>query len=48
MLWDDLTVKEHLLFYARIKGISAHKEDEYVSAAIHDVMLESFVHFEAR
>jgi ABC-type multidrug transport system ATPase subunit len=32
-------VKEHLLFYARIKGIEPEEEDSYVSKAIKDVQL---------
>jgi len=32
ILWNDLTVEEHLLFYARLKGISKRQEE----SAIHD------------
>lgn len=28
VLWNDLTVEEHLYFYARLKGIPPHREDE--------------------
>ena len=38
ILWDDLTVLEHCLFYARIKGIPA--KDELVAAK--KVCLEPF------
>ncbi|CAG8546687.1 16969_t:CDS:10 [Funneliformis caledonium] len=42
ILWDDLTVLEHCLFYARIKGIPA--KDELVAAkqALKQVRLEDF------
>ena len=39
VLWDDLTVEEHLLFYARVKGIAPNEEVEYVKKAIADVHL---------
>lgn len=42
VLWDQLTVREHLLFYARIKGIPPHREDEMVSKAMSDVLLSKF------
>ena len=40
-----MTIREHLLFYARIKGVPPHQEDEYVNRAIKDVLLERFVDF---
>lgn len=30
VLWDSLTVREHLLFYARLKGVPARAEDSHV------------------
>jgi ABC-type multidrug transport system ATPase subunit len=39
ILWDDLTVAEHLLFYARLRGISAEKELDAVDKAIKSVDL---------
>lgn len=30
ILWDELTVEEHLYFYARLRGISKHKEKQKV------------------
>jgi len=37
VLWDILTVDEHLLFYARIKGISPQDEEALVTKALKDV-----------
>lgn len=37
--WDDLTVEEHVLFYARMKGIPAKREKEAVRASIEAVKL---------
>ncbi|RIA92292.1 P-loop containing nucleoside triphosphate hydrolase protein [Glomus cerebriforme] len=42
ILWSDLTVLEHCLFYARIKGIPAKKEFEVAIKALKQVRLESF------
>ncbi len=42
ILWGDLTVLEHCLFYARIKGIPAKDELETVNKAIKQVELESY------
>jgi ABC-type multidrug transport system ATPase subunit len=30
VLWDTLTVQEHLLFYSRLKGIHPHVESDHV------------------
>jgi len=38
-LWENLTVEEHLLFYARIKGIPPEKEHEMVNKVLRDVHL---------
>ncbi|CAG8568180.1 5409_t:CDS:10 [Diversispora eburnea] len=42
ILWDDLTVVEHLLFYARLKGIPASDEKLAVQVALQQVRLEPF------
>jgi ABC-type multidrug transport system ATPase subunit len=42
ILWDDLTVLEHCLFYSRVKGISAKNELETAKKAIEQVCLEQF------
>lgn len=42
ILWNDLTVKEHLLFYARLKGIPKQQEQEAVKESLSNVGLEKF------
>jgi ABC-type multidrug transport system ATPase subunit len=42
ILWPDLTVLEHLLFYARLKGISPSEENESVNRAMSEVYLTKF------
>ncbi|CAG8641009.1 16181_t:CDS:2 [Dentiscutata erythropus] len=42
ILWDDLTVGEHLLFYARLKGIPAEQEQAVILQALQQVRLEAF------
>jgi ABC-type multidrug transport system ATPase subunit len=37
-----------LTFYARVKGIPPHKEEEMVAQAIKDVRLEQFTDFQAK
>ncbi|KAI8051265.1 hypothetical protein BDF22DRAFT_692827 [Syncephalis plumigaleata] len=44
ILWDDLTVEEHLYFYARLKGVSPKDEDAAVTQAIEYVILQQFRH----
>lgn len=45
LLWNDLTVEEHLLFFARLKGIEPEFEQEKVDTAIAEVLLQKFRHF---
>ncbi|RKP20028.1 hypothetical protein ROZALSC1DRAFT_28441 [Rozella allomycis CSF55] len=42
ILWDDLTVGEHLYFYARLKGVEKEKEKDAVQKALKSVSLGSF------
>ncbi|KAL2915601.1 hypothetical protein HK105_204786 [Polyrhizophydium stewartii] len=44
ILWDDLTVGEHLYFYVRLKGITASEEGEAVRIALANVSLTMFEH----
>ncbi|KAI8919374.1 hypothetical protein DFJ77DRAFT_508257 [Powellomyces hirtus] len=39
VLWDDLTCEEHLLFYARLKGIPKSEEHAVVEASLRTVAL---------
>jgi ABC-type multidrug transport system ATPase subunit len=39
VLWDDLSVEEHLLFYARLKGIGPDQEKAMTEKAMIDVQL---------
>ncbi len=39
LLWSDLTVEEHLLFFARLKGIDPANEQAKVDTAIEEVLL---------
>ena len=45
MLWDNLTVKEHLIFYAQIKGIPPAKQEAMAEQALLDVLLTKFANF---
>ena len=44
ILWEELTVGEHLYFYARLKGIPKAKLREAVVQALKNVSLEAFEH----
>lgn len=39
VLYNDLTVKEHLLFYARLRGVPLNEEKKQVLQLINDVGL---------
>ena len=45
VLWQDLTVEEHLLFYARLKGIPAKEEKAAVMQAMKEMHLTRYRHF---
>jgi ABC-type multidrug transport system ATPase subunit len=39
VLWDELTVEEHLLFYARVKGVAPKDEAFQVTKCLTEVQL---------
>jgi ABC-type multidrug transport system ATPase subunit len=39
-LWEELSIEDHLLFYARLKGVEKEFENEAVFAALELVKLE--------
>lgn len=45
LLWPDLTVEEHLKFYAKLKGVSVYEETVKLDKAIKEVALEKFKKF---
>lgn len=48
LLWPDLTVEEHLLFYARIRGVPTKDEKALVEKAIKEVYLTKFKSFRTK
>jgi len=48
LLWPDLTIKEHLSFYARLKGVPRKEEKKRVESAMKEVYLEKFESFKAK
>ncbi len=46
ILWPELTVEEHLLFYARLKGVAPRDEQRMVDRAMGEVYLEKFRSFQ--
>jgi ABC-type multidrug transport system ATPase subunit len=42
ILWHELTVEDHLYFYARLKGVGIDYEDDAVRAALELVQLSKF------
>mmetsp|Transcript_26279 Transcript_26279/g.23158 ORF Transcript_26279/g.23158 Transcript_26279/m.23158 type:complete len:217 (+) Transcript_26279:520-1170(+) len=48
LLWPSLTVKEHLLFYARLRGIDSKEENEVVEKAMSEVYLTKFSNFRVK
>jgi ABC-type multidrug transport system ATPase subunit len=43
-----MTIREHLLFYARVKGIGPEQEIEMVERALENVLLKKFSEFKVR
>ncbi|CAD8183724.1 unnamed protein product [Paramecium octaurelia] len=47
LLWPELTVEEHLLFYARLKGIDKQNERAKVQQSMAEVKLEPYFNYYA-
>jgi len=45
LLWPELTVEEHLYFYARIRGVPPKQEKDLVNKALKEVYLSKFATF---
>jgi len=48
ILWPELTVEEHILFYARLKGVQPDKEEEVLKKTLSEVFLEKFRSFKTQ
>ena len=42
ILWSELTVEEHLFFYARLKGVPRYAEKDCVTNSLQTVSLQNF------
>jgi ABC-type multidrug transport system ATPase subunit len=42
VLWGDLTVEDHLLFYARLKGVPAEREAATIDTMLANMSLQKF------
>lgn len=45
LLWPQLSVEEHLYFYARLKGIPSSEIKRIVNSSLQDVKLTKFRKF---
>jgi len=45
LLWPELTVEEHLIFYSQIRGVSKQNQRAVVAKALQDVRLTKFAKF---
>lgn len=48
LFWEDLTIEEHLLFYLRLKGCDARREDEKVRTVCKQVELQDHAKKQAK
>lgn len=45
LLWNDLSVEEHLYFYSRLKNVRSEDAHSNVQKTLQDIKLENFRHF---
>jgi ABC-type multidrug transport system fused ATPase/permease subunit len=45
LLWPELTIAEHLYFYARVRGVQKEREKEVIEKAANEVKLGNFLGF---
>lgn len=45
LLWNDLSVEEHLYFYSRLKNVKSEDAHSNVQKTLQDIKLENFRHF---
>jgi len=48
LVWPELTVEEHLYFYARLRGVQASEEKAVVEKALKEVYLANFATFKTK
>ncbi len=48
LVWPELTVREHLEFYARVRGVESKNEKKLVTKALKEVYLTRFADFKTK